>query len=384
MRRLLLLTVSSCLLLSAPAAAEPTQLSSTLADELNAARSALNSRKASLASARARVPALKRLQRQALLRSPIISRQLEDATRRTRAARERLNRQTLAYIKLVESLGGSGSVAGLDDEQRLLQYLSEVRARDAALVLQQGRALLNRQDAALARLRSSADRLEQAKARSIDLSERQDQLEWQATRAVMENNQRITYLSGRLKLDRANLARLETRMGLLSSANGGVLTGGQVLFSFYLAELSGLDVNLIKAWVLAEMSDGYARDRQSEGNHNWLNIGYFDSLGGGGAFQDLPRVWSDPRSAAHASQAFLQGDFLGASPGIQRIISYAGRSVETQIRAIATSGWASSGYNSGNSLRGTYKLVPKTTQPPRKTVSWKSPRDGKWYRLGKP
>jgi len=164
-----------------------------------------------------------------------------------------------------------------------------------------------------------------------------------------------------------------------------VLTIGQVQFSYQLASLSGLDVNVIKAWVLAEMSDGYARGRQRANNHNWLNIGYFDSLGGGGAFQQgkVSSTWSDPVSAANASQAFLEGKIFGAAPGIQNILLYAGSSPDTIINAIASSGWASGGYGGGSSLRGTYNLVPHSAQPPRTRTRWRSPRDGKTYTLGK-
>lgn len=378
-----LIALIACLAFPALAPANPSSLSSSLTTQVFDARAQLKRHQQQLVEAERRMPALRRMQTQALAQSPIVARRLSEAKSRVAAAKRRLNKITLAYIGLVESLGGSASGAGATDEQRLLQYLSQVRARDAALVLQQGKGLMERKQQMMDKLRSAAGQLERDRDAALSLATRQQQLEWQSTRAVMENRERIDYLRSAIRADRSNLARLETRLGILSSANGGVLTGGQVLFSYYLAQLSGLDVNLIKAWVLAEMSGGYARARQTEGNHNWLNIGYFDSLSGDGAFQDIPRVWTDPQSAARASQAFLQGDFLGASPGIQRILSTAGRSVETQIRSISTSGWASSGYNSGNSLRGTYKLVPKTVQPPRTGTAWRSPKDGRWYWLGK-
>jgi hypothetical protein len=211
-----------------------------------------------------------------------------------------------------------------------------------------------------------------------------------AQRAVAENEARVQELVGQVNQRAKMLSGLQRQLSQKlaiqqAQAGGGVLTVGQVQFSYQLASLSGLDVNIIKAWVLAEMSDGYARKRQQANNHNWLNIGYFDSLGGGGAFQNGKgsNVWSNPVSAANASEAFLEGKIFGAAPGIQNILLYAGASPSSQISAIASSGWASSGYGGGSSLRGTYNLVPHSSQPPRIQVRWRSPRDSKTYTLGK-
>lgn len=379
-----MLTAIPCLLLlPASASAEPSTLSGSLSDQLQSARADLANHSSELRSARLRTGQLRSLQTQALRRTPEVRAQLQAAQADAAAAERRLNRITLAYISLVQSLGGTPGGAGSTDEQRLAQYLSDVRAGDVALVMEQGKGLLRRQQAMMDKVRQAARRLQERRRAVGQALERQQMVRWQSTSAVMENQQRIAQLRRQISIDQGRVAQLEARLGILNSSQGGsVLTGGQVMFSFYLAELSGLDVNLIKAWVLAEMSGGYATERQREGNHNWLNIGYFDALGGGGAFQDIPRVWSDPQQAAQASEAFLEGHFLGASPGIQRIIKTSGRSVETQIRAIASSGWASSGYNSGNSLRGTYRLVPKTTQPLRKKARWQSPKDKKFYTLG--
>lgn len=372
-------TCLACLALPSLATAET--LSGSLTDQLQQSRSSLSEHENELRFASSRKSQLQALQAQALRRTPLAEAALTRAKRRTAIAEKKLNRLTLSYISMVQSLGAS--VAGQSEEQRLAQMLSEVRAQDVALVAEQGKGLLRRQQAMMDKLREASRRLRARQEQQRQATEEQSFLQWQANQAVNENNDRIRYLRSQVSQDRSRIASLEARLGILSASQGGsVLTAGQVMFSFYLAELSGLDVNLIKAWVLAEMSGGYATARQAEGNHNWLNIGYFDSLGGGGAFQSLPRVWSDPQQAAQASEAFLEGHFLGASPGIQKIINTAGKSVETQIRAIASSGWASSGYNSGNSLRGTYRLVPKTTQPLRKQVRWRSPKDKKVYLLG--
>ncbi len=161
----------------------------------------------------------------------------------------------------------------------------------------------------------------------------------------------------------------------------GVITKGQAIFSIRVAMLTGMDPNVIKAWALAEMSGSYATGRERDHNYNWLNIGYFDSLGGHGAFQGAG-VWSDPITAADASVAFLEGKFLGASASIQQIRKSAGKKPLEQLRAIWTSNWATSHYSGGADLRGTYKLVPKTPQPGRITVQWRNPKTGKVMTLG--
>lgn len=134
-----------------------------------------------------------------------------------------------------------------------------------------------------------------------------------------------------------------------------VLTPSQQVFSSKLSQLTGLDPNVIKGWTLAEESSGAAAKREAQGNHNWLNIGYFDSgaaswAKGGGPF-------SNPVSAAQATAQFLKGQRWGASTGIQKILASAGMSPAQQIKAISGSGWASSGYGGGKSLLATYGLV---------------------------
>jgi hypothetical protein len=379
--RCLLAIVFVLALPATASASQPVSLSSSLADQLQQARSELQESSEELSSSQKRQPMLFALQKMALRKAPQAAREVALARLRAARAKQRLNRITIDYIRLVQSFGGSSGAA--TSEQRLLQYLGSVSSKDAALVITQGETILDHQNQVMEKVRAAAGRLQSQQAKLQQAAGRQQTVRFQATGAVLANQQRMAVLRGNISLQKRQVSELESRLGVLTAGQGGgVLTGGQVMFSFYLAELSGLDINLIKAWVLAEMSSSYAAGRQSEGNHNWLNIGYFDSLGGGGAFQDLPAVWSDPRQAAQASQAFLQGDFLGASPGIQRILSSGGSSVESQIRSIATSGWASSGYGGGSSLRGTYKLVPKTTQPPRISVRWRSPKDKRWYLLG--
>lgn len=140
-----------------------------------------------------------------------------------------------------------------------------------------------------------------------------------------------------------------------------VLTPQQDVFSQHLAKLTGLDQNVIRGWTLAEESSGAAQKRASQGNNNWLNIAYFDS-GPGGITKDA--VWKNPVTAAEATAQFLKGQKYGASQGIRNILKTVGLTPQQQIKAIATSGWASSGYGGGQNLLKTYGLVSGLPTPP--------------------
>lgn len=119
------------------------------------------------------------------------------------------------------------------------------------------------------------------------------------------------------------------------------LTAGQNQFVYALATQTGLDINVLAAWCLSEESGTAAASRQSEGNHDWLNIGYTDAgqRGTGNNF------WTDPIQAAQATALWMAGrlsvpGFGNASQGIQAILKTAGQPAQTQIAAIASSGWA--------------------------------------------
>lgn len=142
-----------------------------------------------------------------------------------------------------------------------------------------------------------------------------------------------------------------------------LLTSGQETFALTLASDTGLDRNVIRAWELAEESGGYAQARQAQGNHNWLNIGYYDT----GPASWASRMFRDPVQAGHLTAQFLRGQALGASQGIRNILHSVGHSPAVQIAYIAASGWASSGYNHGANLRATYALV--TGSPPPAVVA---------------
>lgn len=156
------------------------------------------------------------------------------------------------------------------------------------------------------------------------------------------------------------IARLKRKVG---GRVDGPLTEGQKKFVQEFSKRTGINPRVAGAWVLSEMSDSFAQSREAEGNHNWLNIAYFDS--GPGSITKDP-VWSDPTSAAKASAQFLRGKRFGASQGIQNILPQSrGKSDEAQIQAIAGSGWASSGYEGGSSLRRTRDLISAAPANPK-------------------
>jgi hypothetical protein len=323
----------------------------------------------------------------ASLRVPTLNSKVHALSVKVNQTRDRLNKATEQYINLIRQLGQDPNSPAQETEQQLIQYLSTSRMHDAALVFQLSSAIINQQEGILATLRQSAQSVQDQESK---LQQAQGQLKtqaWLANQAVGQNEQRITELnldiSGRQQQIDSLQRQLSQKLAVdQARAGGGILTLGQVQFSYQLAALSGLDVNVIKAWCLAEESDGYARSREKEHNNNWLNIGYYDSLHGGGAFQAIKKLWQDPISAANTSEAFLEGRIFGASSGIQDILMYAGASADSQIAAIASSGWASSAYGGGSSIHGTYNRVPHSAQPPRTQVRWYNPRNHKTYLLG--
>ncbi len=137
----------------------------------------------------------------------------------------------------------------------------------------------------------------------------------------------------------------------LSPAASAPLTSAQQQFASTLSAETGLNPNVVSAWVLAEESGGAAQSRQAAGNNDWLNIGYTDS----GTYGAGDSVWSDPTTAATATAAWLKGQdsipgYGTASAGIQSILATVGQPPAAQIQAIQSSGWASGGYPSLPSL----------------------------------
>jgi hypothetical protein len=137
----------------------------------------------------------------------------------------------------------------------------------------------------------------------------------------------------------------------LSSSASAQLTSGQQQFASTLSAETGLNPNVVSAWLLAEESGGAAQSRQSANNNDWLNIGYTDSATYGAS----DSVWSDPTSAANATAAWLKGQnsiagYGTASSGIQSILSSVGQTPAAQIQALQSSGWSSGGYPSLGTL----------------------------------
>ncbi|HKG04772.1 MAG TPA: hypothetical protein VKB03_16495 [Conexibacter sp.] len=141
----------------------------------------------------------------------------------------------------------------------------------------------------------------------------------------------------------------------LSAHAAGMMTPGQQQFATQLAVQTGMDPQVVAAWMLAEESGGAASSREAQGNHNWLNIGWTDS----GRYGTAGAVWSDPIAAANATAGWLKGQdtvagYGRASAGVQSILTSAGQPPELQIAALQHSGWASSGYPD---LPGVYRMV---------------------------
>lgn len=131
----------------------------------------------------------------------------------------------------------------------------------------------------------------------------------------------------------------------LSARAAAMMTPGQRTFATQLAAQTGLDPQVVAAWMLAEESGGAAASREAQGNHNWLNIGWTDS----GRYGTDGAIWSDPALAASATAAWLRGEdaiagYGRASAGVQSILTSAGQPPDAQLAALQRSGWAAGGY----------------------------------------
>lgn len=142
-----------------------------------------------------------------------------------------------------------------------------------------------------------------------------------------------------------NIPGAKQTAGSSTGSSTGLLTANQQAFANELTTKTGLDPNVITAWLLAEESSTAAEGRQAANNNDWLNIGYTDSATYGAA----DSIWSDPVTAADATAQWLAGadvipGYGTASSGVRGILSTAGQSPATQISTIQGSGWASGGY----------------------------------------
>jgi murein DD-endopeptidase MepM/ murein hydrolase activator NlpD len=131
----------------------------------------------------------------------------------------------------------------------------------------------------------------------------------------------------------------------------------QAQFVSTLAAETGLNPRVIGSWAVAEQSGSAARNYEGKRYFNFLNIARTDSGDAGGAHSG---VWADPVTAAKATAEWLKGqgriahEYGKPAGGIMAILRTAGASPNAQISAIANSGWASSGYNGGSTLRQLY------------------------------
>lgn len=131
----------------------------------------------------------------------------------------------------------------------------------------------------------------------------------------------------------------------------------QAQFVSTLAAETGLNPRVIGSWAVAEQSGSAARNYEGKRYFNFLNIARTDSGDAGGAHSG---VWADPVTAAKATAEWLKGqgriahEYGKPAGGIMAILRTAGASPNAQIAAISSSGWASSGYNGGSTLRSLY------------------------------
>lgn len=169
-----------------------------------------------------------------------------------------------------------------------------------------------------------------------------------------------------------------TGLGTPSNPVGGgnvtssLLNRNQQVFGSIVSQNTGLDPNVVAAWIHSE--EPASSSSAPNGANNWLNIGSTDSgyIGGSNSF------WNDPQSAGAFTAQWIQGKpepgYGTASAGIQAIMSTAGQSPQAQIAAIQGSGWASSGYPN---LPAVYQAVlnspgvsqPSTTKSPYGTAT---------------
>jgi hypothetical protein len=124
---------------------------------------------------------------------------------------------------------------------------------------------------------------------------------------------------------------------------GLALSKNQKIFADAFAARSGLDRNVIAAWLRNE--EPAIDNNGPRGAYNFLNIGITDS----GSLGNGNRFWnSSPAEAGTISAEWMMGKFSvpgfgRASAGIQGIARTAGMSPRAQISAIQHSGWASGG-----------------------------------------
>jgi hypothetical protein len=130
----------------------------------------------------------------------------------------------------------------------------------------------------------------------------------------------------------------------LDGGAASLLTSGQQQFDAQLAADTGLDPNVIEAWLLNEQSGSAATYYQNKNFNDWLNIG----ITGSGNYGATDSIWSNPVTAANATAQWIEGN-PNAVPGWKRttplsgILNSAKQGAQAQVSAIQHSGWASGG-----------------------------------------
>jgi hypothetical protein len=139
---------------------------------------------------------------------------------------------------------------------------------------------------------------------------------------------------------------------------GATLYPGQLVFADVVAKRTRWDLAVIRAQVFNEMNGAAALGRVRAHNNNWLNVGYFDHLQGGGAYQ-TSSVWRDPVRAGNATADWIQGkretlNSKGADSIRDAYEKGATAGPLEQVRLLQGSGWASSRYPD---LPGIYQRI---------------------------
>jgi hypothetical protein len=153
----------------------------------------------------------------------------------------------------------------------------------------------------------------------------------------------------------------------------------QAQFVSTLARETGLNPHVVAAWATAEQSGSAARNYEGKNYNNFLNIANTDSGPKGGAHS---AVWMHPESAAKATAAWLKGqgqiakEYGAPAQGIRNILNTRGQGPEQQIQAISKSGWASSGYNGGSTLRSLMGEINPSQIPAQEPKASTSPAPG--------
>lgn len=110
-----------------------------------------------------------------------------------------------------------------------------------------------------------------------------------------------------------------------------VTFGAQKEFAEWFAFYSGLNVDVVTAWVIQEQPPG---SPATPGSNNWLNIQYTDS-GPNSTYYEIARL--NPKAAAERSVAWMEHN----QPTIPASRT---QDAKGQAEAIVNSGWASSHY----------------------------------------